>query len=252
MMPAEQPRFRQWATSFIFLDPRKQVSQFFKPGDERGPGGYVMSANESSRKLSITTRPTSYFSVFRPTSNDALRMMIVGKATGKGLNIKGKSAKQGVLSGFVPLLQVLLAAPNCRSSERRTPSILMISLTRTTPQIHAEEHKKQLSSTPRSAVIDVYFQSEESCRTARVALALQLKQMLAKVRKAQRRVAEFGSGGIAVLKKVRRGSVPHVRPGSHPTAHKVRLSLSPGRGESSPAKLHTHQHPWTGRQRASA
>ena len=33
--------------------------------------------------------------------------MIEGAATGKGLNVKGKSARQGVLSGFVPFLQVL-------------------------------------------------------------------------------------------------------------------------------------------------
>ena len=32
--------------------------------------------------------------------------MMLGDATGKGLNIKGKSAKHGVLSGFVPFLQI--------------------------------------------------------------------------------------------------------------------------------------------------
>ena len=33
-------------------------------------------------------------------------MMISGDATGKGLNIKGKSAKKGKVSGFVPFLQI--------------------------------------------------------------------------------------------------------------------------------------------------
>ena len=33
-------------------------------------------------------------------------MMMAGKATGKGLNVKGKSAKRGVLSGYVPFLQI--------------------------------------------------------------------------------------------------------------------------------------------------
>ena len=36
----------------------------------------------------------------------ALRMMLEGRATGKGLNVKGKSAKTGELSGFVPFLQI--------------------------------------------------------------------------------------------------------------------------------------------------
>ena len=50
--------------------------------------------------------PSRYFSVWRPTSKDALRLMMVGAGTGKGLNIKGKSAKGGVLSGLVPFLQI--------------------------------------------------------------------------------------------------------------------------------------------------
>ena len=49
---------------------------------------------------------TAYFSVFRPTSKDALRLMMERDGTGKGLNIKGKSAKKGKLSGFVPFLQI--------------------------------------------------------------------------------------------------------------------------------------------------
>jgi hypothetical protein len=50
--------------------------------------------------------PTAYFSIFRPTSLDALKLMMLREGTGKGLNIKGKSAKEGVLSGFVPFLQI--------------------------------------------------------------------------------------------------------------------------------------------------
>ena len=44
--------------------------------------------------------------MWRPTSLDAIRMLMLGKATGKGLNVKGKSAKQGRLSGFVPFVQI--------------------------------------------------------------------------------------------------------------------------------------------------
>ena len=49
---------------------------------------------------------STFFSVWRPTSYDAIRMMMVGQATGKSLNVKGKSAKRGKLSGFVPFIQI--------------------------------------------------------------------------------------------------------------------------------------------------
>ena len=41
-------------------------------------------------------------------------MMMTGVATGKGLNVKGKSAKTGVLSGFVPFLQISEEADKAR------------------------------------------------------------------------------------------------------------------------------------------
>ena len=44
------------------------------------------------------------FSVWRPTSNDAIRKMITGEGTGKGLDIKGKSALKGKHSGYVPFV----------------------------------------------------------------------------------------------------------------------------------------------------
>eukprot|EP00966_Prymnesium_polylepis_P136495 3154016-Prymnesium_polylepis.1 len=46
------------------------------------------------------------FSVFRPTSYDAISKMWLGNGVGKGLNVKGKSAKKGHLSGYVPFLQI--------------------------------------------------------------------------------------------------------------------------------------------------
>lgn len=39
------------------------------------------------------------FTVWRPTSFDAIKKMMVGEGVGKGLEIKGKSAKCGLLSG---------------------------------------------------------------------------------------------------------------------------------------------------------
>ena len=44
--------------------------------------------------------------MWRPVSNDAIRKMWLGEGVGKSLNIKGKSAKTGELSGFVPFIQI--------------------------------------------------------------------------------------------------------------------------------------------------
>jgi hypothetical protein len=49
---------------------------------------------------------TSILTVWRPCSNDAMRKMMEGAGVGKGLDIKGKSAKRGTLSAFVPFMQI--------------------------------------------------------------------------------------------------------------------------------------------------
>ena len=46
-------------------------------------------------------------------------MMIKGTACGKGLNVKGKSAKTGEISGFVPLLQISEEEHKHRCASRR-------------------------------------------------------------------------------------------------------------------------------------
>lgn len=73
-----------------------------------------------------------YFVVFRPTSMTSFRLMIRGNACGKGLNIKGKSAKRSVVSGLVPFLQ-----------------------------ISVDEDKYRVEESPKDARIRVYFASEE-------------------------------------------------------------------------------------------
>lgn len=148
----EHRRRSSWTASFLDADPRRQILDFFMPGDERGPFGLLRS-----KKLQPSGKVVSkFFSIWRPTSFDAIRMMMEGKATGKvpphprlvarrraprdracaspahrgqptaqaappphgqltallgvrrpqGLNIKGKSAKKGKLSGFVPYIQI--------------------------------------------------------------------------------------------------------------------------------------------------
>ena len=81
--------------------------------------------------------PSTFFSVWRPTSQDAVRMMITGRAVGKGLNIKGKSAKKGELSGFVPFLQ-----------------------------ISEEAHKKLVGTSPRDARLRIFYRSAAARATA--------------------------------------------------------------------------------------
>merc|ERR1719261_1752427 len=76
---------------------------FYSKSDGRGPAGTLKLQGlepEAARGQS------SWFVVYRPTSKDAIAKMLSGAAVGKGLNVKGKSAKQGILSGFVPFCQI--------------------------------------------------------------------------------------------------------------------------------------------------
>jgi hypothetical protein len=52
---------KEWATSFLDTDPRRDILQFFEPGDERGPKGLLRSKSlEPSGNVE-----TRYFSVWR-------------------------------------------------------------------------------------------------------------------------------------------------------------------------------------------
>ena len=88
-------RVKLWWKCFLHKDPRRQILQYFQPGDARGPAGYL-----AAQGLRAEGPPSTYFCVWRPTSIKALRMMIEGTACGKGLNVKGKSAKDGELRGL--------------------------------------------------------------------------------------------------------------------------------------------------------
>ena len=46
----------------------------------------------------------SVFPLWQPTSNDAIQKMMTTEAMGKGLDVKDKSVKKGILMGFVPFL----------------------------------------------------------------------------------------------------------------------------------------------------
>eukprot|EP00927_Polykrikos_kofoidii_P046702 TRINITY_DN4084_c0_g2_i1.p1 TRINITY_DN4084_c0_g2~~TRINITY_DN4084_c0_g2_i1.p1 ORF type:complete len:1042 (+),score=171.35 TRINITY_DN4084_c0_g2_i1:64-3189(+) len=97
-------------------DPRKSIADFYRQGDCSGPGG-------ACGVLARGTPRSDWFAVYRPTSREAIAKMLNGIAVGKGLNVKGKSAKKNRLSGFVPFLQISnndhkkdveAADPDCR------------------------------------------------------------------------------------------------------------------------------------------
>merc|ERR1719382_1630118 len=88
-------------------DPRKLISDFYTSSDDRGPLGALRL---KEMEPDPARPPSSWFVVYRPTSRDAIAKMLSGGAVGKGLNVKGKSAKRGRISGFVPFLQISLNA----------------------------------------------------------------------------------------------------------------------------------------------
>ena len=107
-------RTRRWSSAFIRLDPRQQIHRFYN--EVAQTGACVIEDNDAERAITLAAlRPlfrflpvnlASVFTVWRPTSYDAIRRMMTGEAVGKGLDIKGKSAKRGKLSGYVPFLQI--------------------------------------------------------------------------------------------------------------------------------------------------
>ena len=127
----------RWWRAFIRSDPRQHLAEYFKAGDQRGPYGYLRALEMRPRE----GERSEYFSVWRPTSLQAMRMLFEGTAVGKALNIKGKSALEGPLTGFVPFLQISL-----------------------------EEHKKLVRLSPSDARSRVFYQSWDAREAARIAL----------------------------------------------------------------------------------
>eukprot|EP00930_Biecheleria_cincta_P039633 TRINITY_DN27228_c0_g1_i1.p1 TRINITY_DN27228_c0_g1~~TRINITY_DN27228_c0_g1_i1.p1 ORF type:complete len:448 (-),score=71.62 TRINITY_DN27228_c0_g1_i1:555-1898(-) len=127
-----QRRFRQ--NLLEQTDPRRIISLFFGPGDTRGPLGSVcLDDFDDPADNPDDAAKTRWFAVFRPCSVDSITKMRSSKSTGKGLNVKGKSAKKGHLSGLVPFLQ-----------------------------ISKNEHVKQVCTPPHDSRIHVYYSNEET------------------------------------------------------------------------------------------
>jgi hypothetical protein len=96
-------------------------------------------------------------------------MMMMGNATGKGLNVKGKSAKKGVLSGYVPFLQ-----------------------------ISEEKHKPLVSTAPKTARIRIYFQTEAARGTVVEELQPVLREMVNASDNAEKQLQELKAGNISL------------------------------------------------------
>jgi len=112
-----------WMHTFKKTDPRWQIRKFFT--DLSLFGGVLNDMSENS------STGSSIFTVWRPTSAEAIAKMMRGEGVGKGLEIKGKSAKEGDLSGFIPFLQ-----------------------------IHEEEHKKKIRTIAKGDRTKIFFKKE--------------------------------------------------------------------------------------------
>jgi Domain found in Dishevelled, Egl-10, and Pleckstrin (DEP) len=104
IMNLEALRLKVWLSEFRRLDPRWRILNYFAEVAQLGALGNLR-LDKVHPLLWFLARST-VFTVWRPTSFEAIRKMMLGDAVGKGLDIKGKSAKRGKLDGFVPFLQI--------------------------------------------------------------------------------------------------------------------------------------------------
>ena len=122
-----------WLKSLSLRDPRYNIKVFFddvaKDGANKIEDG-IFQPELLSPLISMFQR-SSVFSVWRPTSIDSISKMMRGHGVGKGLDIKGKSAKKGKLSAYVPFLQ-----------------------------IHQDEHKTKIRTLPSGGSIRVFYKKE--------------------------------------------------------------------------------------------
>ena len=95
----------EWLSSFYRSDPRWQINTFFNEVAREG-GEAPLDENLAASPLAYLFDKANVFTVWRPTSDEAIKNMMLGIATGKGLDIKGKSAKKGNISSYVPFIQI--------------------------------------------------------------------------------------------------------------------------------------------------
>ena len=155
---------RRWLSSFCRCDPRWQIHAFFLLAAQQG----AAQKNFQDAMLKAFSK-ARVFTVWRPCSVDAIQKMIMGEAVGKGLEIKGKSARKGCLSGLVPYLQ-----------------------------IHTEKDKRLVGTLRADGRVRVFFKTEDARDTVLGILEPALKEMMASVRAAKRTLRTAGTFTFAI------------------------------------------------------
>lgn len=145
-------RLKEWASRFLRSDPRHQIMSYFDDVGILGVDQIAEKGRVEIEKISPILKmfPRSViFTVWRPTSADAIRRMMKGQGVGKGLDIKGKSAIRGNLSGYVPFMQ-----------------------------IHEDQHKMQIRTLPKTSEMRIFFRTQELRDTAAEELAVVAEEMI--------------------------------------------------------------------------
>eukprot|EP00986_Skeletonema_menzelii_P020904 scaffold32648_cov166-Skeletonema_menzelii.AAC.4 len=173
-----------WLKSFYRLDPRWQICNFFDDLAHEG----VERIDESGR-IQLSSLPfimrafsrVGVFSVWRPTSNEAIRRMITGEGTGKGMDIKGKSAIRGKYSGFVPFLQ-----------------------------IHRNEDKLKVGSLHAHARVRVFYPNKLSRDRAFMSMAMAREKMVETTQRSMRLIAEIQGKEVQILNEEMHKSMKNI------------------------------------------
>jgi len=148
-------KHRTWASSLTKLDPRWQIRKFFN--DMSAFGSVLADVQGSPHKRGNgSVGSQAIFTVWRPTSTDAMSKMMSGDGVGKGIEVKGKSAKTGCLSGYVPFLQ-----------------------------IHEDRHKDKVRIPPKSDRTRIFFKTEKARDEVREYLECISKDMSSMVSRAE-------------------------------------------------------------------
>mmetsp|Transcript_30309 Transcript_30309/g.65445 ORF Transcript_30309/g.65445 Transcript_30309/m.65445 type:complete len:824 (-) Transcript_30309:403-2874(-) len=180
-------RGQDWIRSFRDLDPRFQILNFFNDLSLDGvehfeSQGCRTKGAENVPKLLRIFIKSGIFSVWRPTSPDAIAKMITGEGTGKGLDIKGKSAKRGQWSGFVPYLQ-----------------------------IHENEHKFKTGSMRKDKRVRVFYPNQLSRDTVAAKLAEQSKIMADAAMTAEQKIKQEDGKRESIIENVEKKSFKNIR-----------------------------------------
>lgn len=148
-------RAQEWLSSFRRSDPRFQIMKYFNDVAQEGADIIERQGEVNAEMTSPILRifkKASVFTVWRPTSTEAIKKMMKLEGTGKGLDIKGKSAKKGKLSAYVPFLQ-----------------------------IHDEEHKKMVKTLTKEGRIRIFYRTKEARDKAAGAIGSVISEMIQKV-----------------------------------------------------------------------